>query len=37
MKAFLEQFKENTRYQCSVIPLGDGVALIRKRKETTEK
>ena len=37
MKAFLEQFKENTRYQCSVIPLGDGVALIRKRKEATEK
>jgi hypothetical protein len=37
MKAFLEQFKENTWYQCSVIPLGDGVALIRKRKETNEK
>ena len=37
MKAFLEQFKENTRYQCSVIPLGDGVALIRKRQETNEK
>ena len=30
MKAFLEQFKENRQYQCSVIPLGDGVALIRK-------
>lgn len=30
MKAFLEQFKENQQYQCSIIPLGDGVALIRK-------
>lgn len=30
MKEFLEQFKENPAYQCSVIPLGDGVALIRK-------
>ena len=30
MKAFLEQFKENSAYQCSVVPLGDGVALIRK-------
>lgn len=33
MKAFLEQFKENTQYQCSVVPLGDGVALIRKHRE----
>ena len=31
LQAFLEQFKENTQYQCSVVPLGDGVALIRKR------
>jgi len=31
MKAFLEQFKNNPQYQCSVVPLGDGVALIRKR------
>ncbi|MGM9525708.1 MAG: O-methyltransferase [Peptococcaceae bacterium] len=30
MKAFLEQFKENNIYQCSVVPLGDGVAIIRK-------
>jgi predicted O-methyltransferase YrrM len=30
MKEFLEQFKENPAYQCSVVPLGDGVALIRK-------
>ena len=30
MKEFLEQFKENPNYQCSVVPLGDGVALIRK-------
>lgn len=30
MKEFLEQFKTNPQYQCSVIPLGDGVALIRK-------
>lgn len=30
MKEFLEQFKTNLHHQCSVIPLGDGVALIRK-------
>lgn len=30
MKEFLEQFKTNEQYQCSVVPLGDGVALIRK-------
>ncbi|MBR5318710.1 MAG: O-methyltransferase [Peptococcaceae bacterium] len=36
MKAFLEQFKENTQYQCSVVPLGDGVALIRKHREKSE-
>lgn len=30
MKEFLEQFKTNPQYQCSVIPLGDGVAFIRK-------
>lgn len=30
MKAFLEQFKEDQNYQCSIVPLGDGVALIRK-------
>ena len=30
MKEFLEQFKNNPAYQCSVVPLGDGVALIRK-------
>lgn len=30
MKEFLEQFKENPAYQCSVVPLGDGVALIHK-------
>lgn len=30
MKAFLEQFRETGQYQCSVVPLGDGVALIRK-------
>ena len=32
MKAFLEHFKEDERYQCSVVPLGDGVAIIRKVK-----
>ena len=32
MKAFLEHFKEDGRYQCSVVPLGDGVAIIRKVK-----
>ncbi len=36
MKAFLEQFKENAQYQCSVVPLGDGVALIRKNCEKRE-
>lgn len=30
MKEFLEQFKTNKQYQCSVVPLGDGVAIIRK-------
>ena len=32
MKDFLEQFKTNETYQCSIVPLGDGVALIRKRE-----
>ena len=32
MKDFLEQFKTNEQYQCSVVPLGDGVAFIRKRE-----
>lgn len=31
MRAFLEQLKENDGYQCSIVPLGDGVALIRKQ------
>ena len=32
MKDFLEHFKTNEKYQCSVLPLGDGVALIQKRE-----
>lgn len=32
MKAFLEGFKENEQYTCSIVPLGDGVALIRKKE-----
>lgn len=32
MKAFLESFKEREDYQCSLIPLGDGVALFRKKE-----
>lgn len=36
MRAFLEQLKETTKYQCSVIPLGDGVALIRKQLDKSE-
>lgn len=35
MKAFLEQFRENSFYQCSVVPLGDGVALIHKCEENS--
>ena len=31
MRQFLEQFKENRMYDMSLLPLGDGVALIRKR------
>ena len=33
MKDFLEHFKTNEKYQCSVLPLGDGVALIQKREK----
>lgn len=32
MKDFLESFKTNQAYQCSILPLGDGVALIRKEE-----
>lgn len=31
MKGFLEDLKTDPNYQCSVLPLGDGVALIWKR------
>ena len=36
MKNFLEHFKTNEKYQCSVLPLGDGVALIQKREKEGE-
>ena len=32
MKALLESFKERTDFQCSLIPLGDGVALLWKKE-----
>lgn len=32
MKDFLESFKASEQYQCSVLPLGDGVALIQKKE-----
>lgn len=31
MRKFLEEFKNNKKYELTLIPLGDGVALIRKR------
>lgn len=31
MRKFLEGFKDNDKYELSLIPLGDGIALIRKR------
>lgn len=31
MRKFLEEFKDNQKYELTLIPLGDGVALIRKR------
>ena len=31
MREFLEKFPHNKKYEMSIIPLGDGVALIRKR------
>ena len=33
MRALLESFKERTDFQCSLIPIGDGVALLRKKEE----
>lgn len=32
MKALLESFQERTDFQCSLIPLGDGVALLWKKE-----
>ena len=32
MKAFLESFKDRADFQCSLIPLGDGVALLWKKE-----
>ena len=37
MRDFLESFKVRKDYQCSIIPLGDGVALFRKKERNDEE